>query len=317
MEGRVARYLINRIIGMLVVVIIVLTVAFIIVRLAPGDPAALMLGPDATPEEALELRRHLGLDRPILVQYAAFLGNAARGDLGNSIFFHQPVLKVLASRAEPSILLSLFSLVIAMLIAVPTGIYAAYTRSSVFDQAVVSLAMLGASVPSFWTGLMAQRWIATELGWFPVSGFGVPGDGFLVRASYLVLPSIVLGIVNSALILRFTRASMLDVLGEEYIRTARSKGMGEFRVVMRHGLRNAGIPIITVVGLTFALLVSGAVVTERVFNIPGLGNLVVNAVLRRDYPVIQGALIVVALVYVVINLITDLLYLLVDKRVRY
>lgn len=312
-----ARYLLRRFTGMLVVVLLVLTIAFIIVRVAPGDPAALMLGPEATAQDAAELRALYGLDRPILVQYLGFLADAARGDLGRSLFFNQPVTTVLAARAEPTILLALFSLFFSMLIAIPIGIYAAYRRGSLFDQSMISAAMLAASVPSFWTGLMAQRWLATEYGWFPVSGYGGPDSALLERMQFLILPALVLGIVNSALILRFTRASMLDVLGEDYIRTARSKGMGERRVVLRHALRNAGIPIITVIGLTFALLVSGAVVTERVFNIPGLGNLVVNAVLRRDYPLIQGTLIVVAVLYVVINLITDLLYLLVDKRVRY
>ncbi len=299
------------------VVLIVLTIAFFIVRLAPGDPAALMLGPDATPEQAQELRSRLGLDRPIIIQYASFIVSAVKGDLGQSIFFNQPVTQVLKSRAEPTVFLSLFSLIIALVVAVPIGIYAAYRRGSFFDQSVISIAMLAASVPSFWTGLMAQRWLATEYGWFPASGYGGPDTVFIDRMVYLVLPALVLGVVNSALILRFTRASMLDVLSEDYIRTARSKGMREPRVVLRHGLRNAGIPIITVIGLTFALLVSGAVVTERVFNIPGMGNLVVNAVLRRDYPVIQGTLIVVAVTYVIINLVTDLLYLLVDKRVQY
>ncbi|MCY4308063.1 MAG: ABC transporter permease [Rhodobacteraceae bacterium] len=311
------RYLIRRLFGMGMVVLIVLTIAFFIVRLAPGDPAALMLGPDATPEQAEELRSRLGLDQPIIIQYASFIVSAVKGDLGQSIFFNQPVTQVLKSRAEPTVFLSLFSLIIALVVAVPIGIYAAYKRGSFFDQSVISIAMLAASVPSFWTGLMAQRWLATEYGWFPASGYGGPDTVFIDRMVYLVLPALVLGVVNSALILRFTRASMLDVLSEDYIRTARSKGMREPRVVLRHGLRNAGIPIITVIGLTFALLVSGAVVTERVFNIPGMGNLVVNAVLRRDYPVIQGTLIVVAVTYVIINLVTDLLYLLVDKRVQY
>ncbi|MYG42145.1 MAG: ABC transporter permease [Rhodobacteraceae bacterium] len=310
-------YLIRRLFGMGMVVLIVLTIAFFIVRLAPGDPAALMLGPDATPEQAEELRSRLGLDQPIIIQYASFIVSAVKGDLGQSIFFNQPVTQVLKSRAEPTVFLSLFSLIIALVVAVPIGIYSAYRRGSFFDQSVISIAMLAASVPSFWTGLMAQRWLATEYGWFPASGYGGPDTVFIDRMVYLVLPALVLGIVNSALILRFTRASMLDVLSEDYIRTARSKGMREPRVVLRHGLRNAGIPIITVIGLTFALLVSGAVVTERVFNIPGMGNLVVNAVLRRDYPVIQGTLIVVAVTYVIINLVTDLLYLLVDKRVQY
>jgi peptide/nickel transport system permease protein len=310
-------YLLKRLIGLAVVVFLVLTIAFVLVRLAPGDPAALMLGPDATPEDAAALRAQLGLDRPILVQYLAFVGNALRGDLGTSLFFHRPVLEVLAERAEPTVFLALFSLLFAVVIALPIGIWVAYRRGSAADQTAVSAAMLAASIPSFWTGLILQRWLATDLGWFPASGYGGPGAGFAERMSYLVLPAFVLGIVNSALILRFARASMLDVLGEDYIRTARSKGMGEMRVVLRHALKNAAIPIVTVIGLTFALLVSGAVVTERVFNIPGMGNLVVGAVLRRDYPVIQGTLIVVATLYILINLAVDMLYLLIDRRVRY
>ena len=310
-------YLARRLIGMAVVIFLVLTIAFFIVRLAPGDPAALMLGPEATAEDAAELRQQIGINQPIAVQYVKFLGNAVRGDLGTSIFFKQPVTQVLLGRAEPTVFLSLFSLAIALIIAVPIGNYAAYRRGSFLDQASISTAMLAASVPSFWTGLMLQRYLATDLGWFPAAGYGGPDAHFWERMRHLLLPSIVLGIVNSALILRFTRASMLDILGEDYIRTARSKGMGEARVVLRHALKNAAIPIITVIGLTFALLVSGAVVTERVFNIPGMGNLVVSAVLRRDYPVIQGTLIVVASLYVLINLLTDLAYLLVDKRVKY
>lgn len=310
-------YLIRRLIGMVIVILMVLTIAFVIVRLAPGDPAALMLGPEATPQDAIDLRQQLGLDRPILVQYLSFAGNVLQGDLGTSIFFKQPVTQVLAARAEPTIFLALFSLLIALVIATPIGIYAAYRRGGWLDQTSISTAMLAASIPSFWTGLMFQRYLATELGWFPAAGYGGPDADFMLRMYHLILPSIVLGIVNSALILRFTRASMLDILGEDYIRTARSKGMSEKRVVLRHALKNAGIPIITVIGLTFALLVSGAVVTERVFNLPGLGNLVVSAVLRRDYPIIQGTLIVVASLYVVINLITDLMYLLLDKRVKY
>jgi peptide/nickel transport system permease protein len=313
----VARYVVRRLIGMIVVVLLVLTIAFVIVRLAPGDPAALMLGPEATPEDAMALRERLGLNRSILVQYLTFMANALRGDLGVSIFFNQPVTQVLAGRAEPTVFLALFSLTIALLIAAPIGIYAAYKRGSFLDQSAISLAMLAASVPSFWTGLMVQRYLATDLGWFPASGYGGPDADFWERMRHLILPSLVLGVVNSALILRFTRASMLDVLAEDYVRTARSKGMSEARVVLRHAMKNAAIPIITVIGLTFALLVSGAVVTERVFNIPGMGNLVVNAVLRRDYPVIQGTLIVVATLYVLINLAVDLLYLLVDKRIKY
>ena len=312
-----SRYLFNRLIGMLIVVFMVLTIAFIIVRLAPGDPAALLVGPDATAEDAAQLRERLGLNQSIYIQYLKFIGNALQGDLGRSIFFNQKVTTILASRAEPTIFLALFSLIIAISIALPIGIYSAYRRAGWVDQGAISTAMLAASVPSFLTGLLFQRFFATDLGWFPASGYGAPDADFLTRMHHLVLPAIVLGIVNAALILRFSRASMLDVLSEDYVRTARAKGMSEWRVVMRHALKNALIPIVTIIGLTFALLVSGAVVTERVFNIPGMGNLVVSAVLRRDYPVIQGTLIVVAVLYIVINLLVDLLYLAIDRRVKY
>jgi len=211
----------------------------------------------------------------------------------------------------------LFAMAIAMLIGVPCGIVAAVWRNSAVDQAFSGFAMLGASIPSFWFGLILMQIFAVALGWFPVAGYGDPGVPLADRLHHLVLPAIVLGVVNSALILRFTRASMLDVLAEDHIRTARAKGAGEARVILHHALRNALIPVLTVLGLTFALLVGGAIVTETVFGLPGIGNLVVSAVLRRDYPVIQGALLVIAGLYVLINLAIDLLYLVVDPRVTY
>ncbi|TCK94646.1 ABC transporter permease [Paraburkholderia sp. BL9I2N2] len=310
-------YAAKRLTGMIVVMFIVLTAVFVIVRLAPGDPASLMLGPDATQADVVALRTEMGLDRPIAVQYVSFLEQMATGNLGRSVFFDQPVTKVIAARAEPTALLTLFSIVIAVVIALPVGVLSAYTRGTLFDQAALSTAMLAASVPSFWLGLMFQRYLATGAGWFPVSGFGTPDAGFLERIRYLALPSIVLGLVNSALIIRFSRAAMLDVLSGDYVRTARAKGMSERRMLVKHALKNALIPIVTVIGLTFALLISGAIVTERVFNLPGLGSLVVGAVLRRDYPVIQGVLVMMAGLYVFINLLIDMLYLVIDPRVKY
>lgn len=312
-----AAYIAKRVVGMIVVMFIVLTAVFIIVRLAPGDPAAMMLGPEATPADVAALRADMGLDRSIAVQYLSFLGQMATGDLGQSIFFNQPVIDVIAARAEPTALLTVFSILIAVAIALPVGVLSAYLRGSIFDQGALSTAMLAASVPSFWLGLMFQQYLATKTGWFPVSGYGTPGASFLERLHFLVLPSIVLGIVNSALIIRFSRAAMLDVMTDDYVRTARAKGMSEWRVVTYHALKNALIPIVTVVGLTFALLISGAVVTERVFNLPGVGSLVVGAVLRRDYPVIQGVLVVIAGLYVLINFLIDMLYLAIDPRVKY
>lgn len=310
-------YVLQRFIGMLAVMFVVVTIVFIIVRIAPGDPAAVMLGPDATAQDIAALRVRLGLDRPILVQYAIFFGQLLRGDLGESIFLNRPVLTALAERAEPTFFLTLFSIVIAAAIAIPVGILSAYRRGSLFDQGATTLAMLAGSIPSFWLGLLLIQFFAVRLGLAPVSGYGGPGASLGVRLSHLVLPALSLGIVSSALILRFTRASMLDVLNDDYVRTARSKGMGEFQVVMRHAFKNALIPVLTVVGITAALLVSGAVVTETVFGLPGIGSLVVSAVLRRDYPVIQGALLVIAALYVLINFLIDMLYLVVDPRVRY
>ena len=314
--ARIVWALLHRLGGMAVVLALVVTVVFIIVRVTPGDPAAVMLGSDATPEDIAQLRTKLGLDAPLIVQYGQFVLGLFQGDLGQSIFLNQPVTTALASRAEPTFFLTLFSILIAVSIALPVGVLSAVKRGTLFDQVVVTLTMVAASVPSFWLGLMLIQMLAVGMGWFPASGYGGPDTSFLVRMHHLVLPAIALGIVNSALITRFTRAAMLDVLGEDYVRTARAKGAGERRVILKHALKNAMIPIITVIGLSIAMLVAGAVVTETVFGLPGIGNLVVSAVLRRDYPVIQGTLLVVAAIYVLINFIVDMLYILVDPRVR-
>ncbi|KOF18973.1 peptide ABC transporter [Ensifer adhaerens] len=311
------RYILQRLFGMIVVMALVVTIVFVIVRVTPGDPAAVMLGPEAMQQDIAELRTKLGLDQSLGLQYVYYIGQLLQGDLGQSIFLNQPVTSALAERAEPTFFLTLFSILIASAIALPIGIYAAYRRGSFVDQAATTLAMLAASIPSFWLGLILIQILAVRLGWFPVSGYGGPGSSFIERMYHLTLPAIALGVVSSALILRFTRASMLDVLGDDFIRTARAKGLGERRVVMKHALKNALIPILTIIGLTAAVLISGAVVTETVFGLPGVGNLVVSAVLRRDYPVIQGALLVIAALYVLINFAIDMLYLLVDPRVRY
>jgi len=311
------RYLASRFAGMAVVMLLVATLVFVITRLAPGDPAAVMLGEQATAADIAQLRASYGLDKPLPVQFAYWLKELARGNLGQSIFLQRPVTQALLERAEPTLYLTLFSIAIAALIGIPCGIASAVWRGRAIDQLFSGFAMLGASIPSFWFGLILMQIFAVALGWFPVAGYGDPGVPLADRLRHLVLPAIVLGVVNSALILRFTRASMLDVLGEDHIRTARAKGVSEPRVILHHALRSALIPVLTVLALTFALLVGGAIVTETVFGLPGIGNLVVSAVLRRDYPVIQGALLVIAGLYVLINLATDLLYLVVDPRVSY
>ena len=311
------RAALNRLLGMAIVMALVVTIVFIIVRVTPGDPAAVMLGPDATAADIASLRQRLGLDASIPEQFVTYLGGLLRGDLGTSIFLNIPVAQALWLRAEPTFFLTIFSLLIATGIALPVGVLSAYWRGTLFDQAATTLAMFAASIPSFWLGLIFMQVFAVQLGWFNTSGYGGPGASFAVRMHHLVLPAFTLGLISSALITRFTRAAMLDVLNDDYVRTARSKGMGEWRVVVRHAFKNALIPILTVVGLTAALLISGAIVTETVFGLPGVGSLIVSAVLRRDYPVIQGALLVVAGLYVLVNFIIDMLYLLVDPRVRY
>jgi len=305
-----------RLAGMLVVMLIVVSVVFVIVRIAPGDPAAVMLGPDATAADVAALRTLWGLDRPILVQYGAFLAQLAQGDLGRSIFLNQPVLTAIGQRAEPTFLLTLFAIAIALAIALPVGVLAALWRGSLFDRTVMTACMAGASVPTFWLGLVLIELFAVRFGVLPASGYGAPGATILYRLEHLVLPAVTLGLASSTLITRFARAGMLDVLGEDYVRTARAKGLGEPRVVLRHALLTAALPILTVIGLTIAALISGAVVTETVFGLPGVGQLVISAVLRRDYPVIQGALLVVAMLYVLINFAIDVLCIAIDPRLR-
>lgn len=310
------RFILSKAAGMLAVLAIVAVLVFVLTRAASGDPIAVLLGDQATAADIARVRQDYGLDKPLPVQFGYWLREVAHGNLGQSIFLQRPVTQALAERAEPTALLALMSVAIAALIGIPCGIVSAVFRGRFVDQTFTAVAMLGASIPSFWLGLVLIQLFAVSLGWFPVSGYGAPGAPLAERIHALVLPSAVLGLLNSALIIRFTRASMLDVLNEDYVRTARSKGLAESAVVLKHALRNALVPIVTVLGLTVALMIGGAVVTETVFGLPGVGNLVVSAVLRRDYPVIQGALLVVAAIYVLINFAIDLLYAVVDPRVK-
>ena len=311
------RTLLGRLGGMLAVLSLVSVLVFLLTRLAAGDPIAVLLGDQASLQDIEQARQRYGLDQPLWHQFVLWLGELLKGNLGQSIFLQMPVTQVLLDRAEPTALLALMSVGLAMLIGLPCGIVSAVWRGRWIDQCVSTLAMLGASMPSFWMGLMAIQILAVGVGWFPVSGYGDPQASLASRIHHLMLPALVLGTLNSALIIRFTRASMLDILNEDYIRTARSKGLAESVVVLKHALLNALVPLLTVMGLTLALMIGGAVVTETVFNLPGLGNLVVRAVLRRDYPVIQGALLVIAGVYVIINFLIDVMYVFVDPRVRH
>ena len=310
------QFLLKRLGGAMVVLAIVAVLVFLLTRLASGDPIVLLLGDQATAADIAAAREQYGLDKPLTTQFVLWIGEVLRGNLGQSLFLQMPVAQALLERAEPTLFLALFAVSIAALIGVPCGMAAAVWRGSWADQVLSTIAMLGASIPSFWFGLILIQIFAVHLGWFPASGYGDPDATLAQRLQHLLLPALVLGILNSALIIRFTRASVLDILGEDYVRTARAKGLGERVVLIKHVLRNAMVPIVTVLGLTLALMIGGTVVTETVFNLPGVGNLVVRAVLRRDYPVIQGTLLVIAAIYVFINLAIDLLYTVVDPRIR-
>jgi len=314
--GTLGRTLLGRLGGMLAVLSLVSVLVFLLTRLAAGDPMAMLLGDQASLADIALARERYGLDQPLLAQFVLWLGEVLKGNLGQSIFLQMPVTQVLLDRAEPTAWLAIFSVSLAMLIGVPCGIASAVWRGRWIDQCVSTLAMLGASMPSFWMGLLLIQLLAVGAGWFPVSGYGDPGAGWLTRLHHLLLPALVLGTLNSALIIRFTRASMLDILGEDYIRTARSKGLAESSVVLKHALRNALTPIITLGALEFGTLLSGAVLTEQVFSIPGFGKLIVDAVFNRDYAVVQGVVLFTSSVYILLNLMADMAYFLVNPRLR-
>ena len=292
-------------------------IIFFFIHLIPGDPLYVLLGDSATPDQVAALRTKLGLDQPIVLQYLQWLGNVAHGDFGTSIFFQSPVAEVILDGAETSILLALLTMVWITLIGIPVGVIAAMRNGSWLDQSLSGAAMLLASVPTFWVGLYFILIFAAWLGWLPSSGYpSIFEEGNLGNLRYLLLPSLTLAAPNAALILRLTRASMLDIAREDFVRTARAKGIRPIRVTFRHILRNALLAVVSAFGFTFAALISEAVVTETVFALPGLGQLIVQSILRRDYPVLQGIVLVIVVLYLVINLLIDLSYRLLDPRVE-
>jgi peptide/nickel transport system permease protein len=310
-------YVVRRVLAVIPVMLVVATVAFVLIHLAPGDPASVIAGPYAAADDVAKLRRQLGLDESLPVQLVRWYGRLLRGDLGDSIFLRRPVTEAIADRLEPTLLLTTWSTLIAVLIGVPAGIVSARYHNSVVDQSLMGLALVGLSIPNFLLGLLMILVFGVWLGWLPVAGYVALDTGVWPNLRSLLMPSLALGLVQSALIARITRSSMLDVLREQFVLTGRAKGLSERVVVYKHALKNAIIPTLTVIGITFALLIGGAVVIETVFNIPGLGRLIISAVLRRDYPVIQGVVLLIALTYTAVNLLVDLAYLAVDPRVRY
>ena len=311
-------YILRRVGSMIPSLLLASLIVFSFIHLIPGDPARVMLGDQATPEQVDGLRESMGLNRPLYVQYGRWLSGVLRGDFGTSIFFHKPVLDVILDRAETSVLIALLSMVLIILIGVPIGILSAVRYNSWLDQFFSGISMFFASVPTFWLGLNLMLYFAVILKWFPSSGFpSIMASGDWSNLRYLVLPCITLAAPNSALIIRLTRSSMLDVSNADYVKTARAKGLSEGAVNIRHIFRNSLISVVSALGFTFVGLVSKTVVTETVFSLPGIGRLVVESVLRRDYPTIQGVILIIAFVYMLINLLVDLTYALLDPRIRY
>ena len=310
-------YLLRRVLAAIPVMGVVALFVFLLLRLTPGDPAAILAGDNATPEQLERIRVSLGLHQPIYIQFFTWIDKLLHGDLGVSLISNVPVLKMIGQRIEPSISIALSTITLSILIAVPLGVVAAWKHGTWIDRFVMGLSVLGFSVPVFVIGYVLIQIFAIDLRWLPVQGFRSITAGFGPFLERLVLPTLTLSFIYVALIARMTRAAMLDVLGEDYIRTARAKGIGEIAVLLRHGLRNAAVPVITVIGSGFALLISGVVVTESVFNLPGIGRLTVDAVLARDYPVIQAMILLTSLLYVTVNLLIDVAYTLLDPRIRY
>jgi peptide/nickel transport system permease protein len=310
-------YLVRRVLAAIPVMAVVALIVFLLLRLTPGDPAAILAGDNATPEQLERIRTSLGLNEPLYIQFFTWINKLLHGDLGVSLISNVPVLKMISQRVEPSISLAVATIILSVVVAVPLGVIAAWKQGTWIDRFVMGLSVLGFSVPVFVIGYILIQLFAIDLRWLPVQGFKSIANGFGPFLERLVLPTLALSFIYVALIARMTRASMLDVLGEDYVRTARAKGIAEIAVLFRHALRNAAVPVITVIGTGFALLISGVVVTESVFNIPGIGRLTVDAVLARDYPVIQAMILLTSLLYVAINLLIDLAYTLLDPRIRY
>ena len=311
------RYTLQRLLAMIPVLVVVAVVTFSLIHITPGDPVSLMAGDLATPEQKEVIRKDMGLDRPIYQQLVIYFADILRGDLGESIFNKFKVTTLISQRLEPTLFIAVFSQLVSIIIAIPLGILAAWKANTWVDRVVMVIAVLGLAIPSFWLGANLIWVFAVKLHWFPAFGYIPISEGVVPWIKSITLPSISVGFISAALIARMTRASMLEVLREDYVRTARAKGLGEQAVLLGHAFKNASIPVVTIIGIGIAGLVSGLVVTEAVFGIPGVGRLIVDAVNRRDYPVIQGVILMFTVAYVLINLIVDLIYGYLDPRIRY
>ncbi|HYH13424.1 MAG TPA: ABC transporter permease [Thermomicrobiales bacterium] len=309
-------YILRRLVLLIPVILIVGLVVFTLVHLTPGDPAAVILGDQATPEDVQELRDRLGLNDPLPVQFFNWFTGVLRLDFGDSIFLGIPVTEALLDRVEPTVLLTTYAMVVQLLIGIPLGVISALKSGSIIDRLMTALAISGAAIPTFFLGIMLILIFAVTLQWLPSVGYVSPTEDPWGHVQSMIMPAFALGFSTAGLLARLIRSSMLDVLNEDYVRTAKAKGLAHRDVVIRHALRNALVPAITVIGTSVAALLGGAVVTETVFTIPGMGRLVVQSISRRDYPIIQGAIMAIAVSYVLVNLLVDILYVYADPRVR-
>ena len=310
-------YLLRRVAATIPVILMVAVVVFSLLRLTPGDPAAILAGDDASEEQLSKIRANMGLDKPIHVQFAVWLMQLLKGNFGESLLSGTSVSSMIADRVGPTAALALFTIVLTLAVAIPLGTLAAAKRGKWVDRTVMTFSVLGFSLPSFVIGYLLIYFLSLKLGWFPVQGFAPEGSGLGKTLQHLLLPAIALSGLYIALVARITRSSLVEVMGEDFIRTERAKGATEISILLKQGLRNAAVPIVTVVGIGIASLITGVVVTESVFNLPGLGRLVVEAVLARDYPVIHGVTLFFSFVYILINLAVDVLYTVFDPRIRY
>lgn len=303
------QYVIRKLILMIPALFGLTIIVFMMLHLAPGDPVDLIVGPNATPEVYENVKRSLGLDKPLLVQYFSFLGNVLSGDLGTSILQNRPVIEIIAERFPVTFVLGISALLVSFAIAIPIGIIAAVKRNTVVDYISMTAALLGISMPTFWFGLLLLYFLAYKLGWFPISGYGT--------FKHLVLPTITVGLTDAAVTARMVRSSMLEVIRQDYIRTARAKGLSEKVVIYKHALKNALIPVITLLGMRIGWIFGGSVIIETVFSIPGIGRLMVDAIFARDYPVVQGSMLILTASVLIGNLIADILHSVVDPRIKY
>lgn len=310
-------YILRRLSLLLPVLLVVGIIAFGLVHITPGDPATIMVGEEASPQQIEEMRERMGLNEPLPQQFLSWFANAARLDFGDSIFLRQPVTEAMMERVEPTVLLTAYSLTLALALAIPTGVIAAVRRNSYIDRLLMMMSISGAAIPNFFLGIVLILVFSVILGWFPVGGYVDIGEDPIEHFQRMLLPTIALGFASASLLARMVRSTMLDVLQEDYVRTAFAKGLPNRRVILRHALRNALIPAMTVLGISFANLLSGSIVVESVFNLPGMGRLVVTSITRRDFPVIQGTVMVIATIQVVVMLLIDILYVYIDPRIRY